>query len=97
MLYDIINVEERGELRSITDEWIAHYNTEKPHESLQDLTPHEYLLKYGQLAKLISTDELTTFQQIVDGDCEVLVKNSFFGLVRELGWAHSVFNNCSLC
>lgn len=62
------------EVIAITEEWMAHYNTEKPHESLQDLTPREYLLKYGQLDKLISNEELTTFQQI---DSNNLVKNSF--------------------
>jgi hypothetical protein len=58
----------------VTEEWINHYNTEKPHESLQDLTPSEYLLKYGQLDKSISKAELTTFQQIDGND---LIKNSF--------------------
>lgn len=62
------------EVRIVTEEWIAHYNTEKPHESLLDLTPREYLLKFGQLDRSISKAELTTFQQI-DGDD--LVKNSF--------------------
>ncbi len=62
------------EVRAITAEWITHYNTEKPHESLQDLTPREYLLKYGQLDRSISKDELTTFQQINSND---LMKNSF--------------------
>lgn len=65
------------EVRTVTDEWINHYNTEKPHQSLENLTPKEYLLKYGQLDKSISKDELTTFQQIVDDDGELLIKNSF--------------------
>lgn len=55
------------DVRMVTEEWINHYNTEKPHQSLQDLTPKEYLLKYGQLEKSISKEELSTFQQI-DGD-----------------------------
>lgn len=62
------------EVRSVTEEWITHYNTEKPHQSLEDLTPKEYLLKYGQLDKSISKEELTTFQQIDGND---LIKNSF--------------------
>lgn len=56
------------EVRALTDEWIEHYNTEKPHESLQDLTPHEYLLKYGQPVNSFSKYGLTTFQQIDDDD-----------------------------
>ena len=52
------------EVRMITEEWMHHYNHEKPHESLQDLTPGEYLLKYGQLERSNSKGELPTFQQI---------------------------------
>jgi putative transposase len=37
------------DVRSTTEEWIDHYNNEKPHQSLDDMTPKEYLLKYGQL------------------------------------------------
>jgi putative transposase len=62
------------DVRMITEEWINHYNTEKPHQSLHDLTPQEYLLKYGQLEKSISKEELTTFQQI---DSDDFAKNSF--------------------
>lgn len=36
------------EVRAVTDEWIAHYNYERPHGSLGDLTPAEYLEKYHQ-------------------------------------------------
>lgn len=52
------------EVRMITEDWIYHYNREKPHESLQDLTPWEYLLKYGQLESSFTKGELPTFQQI---------------------------------
>lgn len=62
------------DVRMVTEQWINHYNTEKPHQSLEDLTPKEYLLKYGQLEKSISKEELTTFQQIDSND---LIKNSF--------------------
>ena len=31
------------EVRDITDEWIIQYNQERPHESLDNLTPVEYL------------------------------------------------------
>lgn len=62
------------DVRAVTEEWINHYNTEKPHQSLHDLTPKEYLLKYGQLDKSISKDELTTFQQI---DSNNLIENRF--------------------
>jgi hypothetical protein len=58
----------------VTEELMHHYNTEKPHQSLQDLTPYEYLLKYRQLEKTISKAELLTFQQINSNE---LMKNSF--------------------
>lgn len=34
------------EVRAMTDDWIAHYNYERPHCSLSDLSPVEYLEKY---------------------------------------------------
>ncbi len=32
-----------------TLKWMLHYNYERPHDSLQDLTPTEFVLKYGKL------------------------------------------------
>jgi putative transposase len=33
-----------NEVREQTDNWIKEYNEERPHESLGDLTPREFLL-----------------------------------------------------
>jgi putative transposase len=33
------------EVQFLTDQWINEYNTERPHQSLGNLTPHEYLKK----------------------------------------------------
>lgn len=35
-----------NEVRELTDRWIKEYNEERPHDSLEDLTPLEYLSKY---------------------------------------------------
>lgn len=35
-----------NEVRELTDRWIREYNEERPHDALEDLTPHEYLAKY---------------------------------------------------
>lgn len=35
-----------NEVRELTDDWIREYNEERPHDSLEDLTPIEYLNKY---------------------------------------------------
>ena len=32
-----------NEVREITENWIRQYNEERPHDSLDDLTPQEYL------------------------------------------------------
>nr|WP_299244172.1 IS3 family transposase [uncultured Halomonas sp.] len=34
------------EVRQLTDSWMAEYNDERPHGSLEDLTPCEYLAKH---------------------------------------------------
>ncbi len=41
------------EVRDITSEWIKEYNTERPHESLGNLTPAEYLM--------LNSPEISTF------------------------------------
>jgi len=33
-----------NEVREQTETWIKEYNEERPHESLRDLTPREFLL-----------------------------------------------------
>lgn len=33
-----------NEAREITERWLAEYNSERPHESLNNLTPEEYRL-----------------------------------------------------
>lgn len=44
------------EIRKYADAWAWMYNIERPHSSLGQLTPTEFLLKYGKLS------EFPTFQ-----------------------------------
>ncbi len=34
------------EVRDLTQNWVREYNEERPHDSLEDLTPWEYLAKH---------------------------------------------------
>ena len=38
-----------NEVREITESWVRQYNEERPHSSLNDLTPWEYLAKHELL------------------------------------------------
>ena len=35
-----------NEVQTITERWLKEYNEERPHDSLEDMTPMEYLNKY---------------------------------------------------
>lgn len=43
-LLDMYVIQTLSEERESTEVWIKKYNEERPHESLDDLTPKEYLL-----------------------------------------------------
>ncbi len=49
-----------SQVRALTQEWINIYNQQRPHDSLNGLTPERFLLKYGKLA------EFTTLQQDIN-------------------------------
>ena len=36
------------EVRKITDDWMKEYNEERPHDSLNNRTPWQYLVKFEQ-------------------------------------------------
>jgi len=60
--------------RELTKDWIWTYNNERPHESLNNLTPRLFLLKYGKLHNPQIPDEFPTFQQ----DNTIKEKESLF-------------------
>lgn len=49
--------ESLSQVRAMSAEWQHVYNSKRPHQSLENLTPREFLLKYGKLC------EFPTFQQ----------------------------------
>jgi|LakMenEpi03Aug12_release.lakeMendotaPanAssembly.Ray.scaffolds.fasta_scaffold337134_3 putative transposase len=49
--------------RELTKKWIWFYNNIRPHESLNNLPPRLFLLKYGKLHYPQIHDEFPTFQQ----------------------------------
>ena len=55
--------EDLWEVRKLTEEFIDEYNNRRPHQSLNNMTPKEYLLKCGQLAYPQALTDLTTVQQ----------------------------------
>jgi putative transposase len=50
------------EANMLEQAWMWMYNNERPHSSLNYLTPHEFLLKYGKLHHT-NPDQFPTFQQ----------------------------------
>lgn len=41
---DMFVLQSLAEVREQTDQWLKEYNEERPHHSLGDMTPREYLL-----------------------------------------------------
>ena len=41
-ILDLYLFESLSQVEEITEEWIKAYNTERPHDSLNDMTPHDY-------------------------------------------------------
>ena len=52
--------EDLNQVRIISNDWIWRYNNIRTHNSLMDLTPRQFLLKYGKV------DDFPTFQQDIN-------------------------------
>ncbi|NQZ42813.1 MAG: transposase family protein [Flavobacteriaceae bacterium] len=47
-----------SQVRVLSEQWLEHYNGRRPHEALQNLTPKEFLTKYGKASFSISKNQL---------------------------------------
>lgn len=57
-LFDSLN-----QVRQMTQEWIWTYNNFRSHDSLMNLTPREFLLKYGKVQPATAMPDFPTLQQ----------------------------------
>lgn len=55
--------EDLDHVRQLSGKFIWEYNNIRPHDSLQNLTPRSFLLKYGRLPATQIDAEYPTFQQ----------------------------------
>ncbi len=64
---DILNAylfDDPQQVRRVANYWIWMYNNDRPHESLDNLTPTQFLLKYGKIhAHPQGQSEFPIFQQ----------------------------------
>jgi putative transposase len=54
------------QVKELTIEFLDEYNNRRPHQSLNNMTPKEYLLKCGQLPATHAGADLTTVQQDIN-------------------------------
>lgn len=55
--------EDLDQVKELTSQFIWQYNNIRPHDSLENLTPRAFLLKYGKLTAAQADKEFPTFQQ----------------------------------
>lgn len=65
-ILDAYLFEDLWQVRQLTEEYIDEYNNRRPHQSLNNMTPKEYLLKCGQLGLAQTPTDLTTVQQDIN-------------------------------
>jgi len=69
---EVLNVylfETLDQVREITHQWMWEYNNIRPHDSLMNLPPTQFLLKYGKL------EEFPTFQQDININKKTILLN----------------------
>ncbi|MEM6765225.1 MAG: IS3 family transposase [Bacteroidota bacterium] len=62
-LLDLYCFKSISQVRELTQEWMWGYNTERPHDSLGNLPPRTFLLKYGKVQPPCALPDFPTFQQ----------------------------------
>ena len=72
-----------AEAQAESNKWIWMYNNIRPHGSLKNMPPREFLLKYGKLhLPADQTHEFATFQQDDDGDVQFEEKTIFLTVAK---------------
>jgi putative transposase len=67
-ILDAYLFEDLWQVKELTEEFIEEYNNRRPHQSLNNMTPKEYLLKCGQLTNPQASADLTTVQQGINNN-----------------------------
>ena len=68
--------EDIRKIRNYSEIWM--YNNERPHKSLQYLTPRDFLLKYGKIVQAAANEFPTSQQNFNSDNNQLLTKNSTF-------------------
>lgn len=75
--------EKLADAQAESNRWIWIYNNERPHSSLNNIPPREFLLKYGKLhLPADQSHEFATFQQDDDGDVQFEEKTIFLTVAK---------------
>jgi putative transposase len=77
-ILDFLLFESISQAQAYANEWMWMYNNERPHQSLNNLPPTQFLLKYGKLHLPDKEEEFPTFQQKLQQQTQFKGNNSIF-------------------